>query len=319
MILDLIFGLVLLAMFGLGAWRGSVVSGSGLLSLVCGYAGGIFAASAGGDWVAGTLVVSPLVAPAIAGTIGFVVAWLLVSSAADVAVAWDRGRVELAGRTLFDRGMGGFFGLARGGLIVVLLAVLVSWLDAARDIGALSGLAAVPDAESSVFAEVAGGIVETAVSSALADAGPAGEVAARLTANPGQALGSMQAILEDERMNGLFEDQLFWTLISNDSVDYAMNRNAIRSIVNDPEMRGRFADLGLVEEPAREDVDLFRDTMAGVLAEVGPKIQRLRNDPEIKQLATDPEIMALVEGGNTFALMNHPRIRSIVSRLSNDL
>ncbi len=140
-----------------------------------------------------------------------------------------------------------------------------------------------------------------------------------MTANPGQALGSMQAILEDERMNGLFEDQLFWTLISNDSVDYAMNRNAIRSIVNDPEMRGRFADLGLVEEPAREDVDLFRDTMAGVLAEVGPKIQRLRNDPEIKQLATDPEIMALVEGGNTFALMNHPRIRSIVSRLSNDL
>jgi membrane protein required for colicin V production len=319
MFLDLIFGLVLLAMFGLGAWRGAVVSGSGLLTLVCGYAGGIAAASTAAGWVARTLVVSPLVAPAIAGTIGFVVAWLLVSSVADVAVAWDRGRVELGGRSLFDRGMGGFFGLARGGLIVVLLAVLASWIDAARDLGAVDGLAAMPDAETSRIAEAAGGIVETALSGALADAGPAGEVVARLTARPGQALGSVQAILEDERMNGLFEDRLFWTLISNGSVDYAMNRNAIRSIVNDPEMRGRFADLGLVQEPAREDVDLFRDTMADVLAEVGPKIERLQNDPEVKDLGNDPEIMALVEAGNTFALMNHPRIRRIVSRISSEL
>ena len=318
MVLDLIFGLVLLGMFAMGAWRGAVVSGSGLFSMVCGYAGGLYAATSGGAWVAHRLVVSPLVAPAIAGTVGFVVVWLLVSSIADVAVAWDRERVELGGRNVLDRGLGGFFGLVRGGLIVVLLAVLASWLDAARDIGAVSGLAAMPDAETSVLAEAAGGIVETAVASALSDAGPAGEVAARLTARPGRALGSVQAILEDDRLNGLFEDRLFWTLISNNSIDYAMNRNAIRSIVNDPEMRGRFADLGLVEESARDDVDQFRETMAGVLAEVGPKIQRLQNDPEIRDLANDPEIVALVEGGNTFALMNHPRIRSIVSRISND-
>ena len=34
MALDLIFGLILLAMFALGAWRGAVVSGSGLLGLI---------------------------------------------------------------------------------------------------------------------------------------------------------------------------------------------------------------------------------------------------------------------------------------------
>ncbi len=318
MILDAIFVLVLTLMFALGAWRGAVVSGSGLFALVCGYAGGILAASRGGEWVSSRLVLSPLAAPAIAGTIGFVVAWLIVSTLADIAVVWDRDRVELGGRGLFDRGLGGFFGLARGGLIVVLLAVLVSWLDAARDIGALSGLAVMPDAENSFVTEAASGIVEGAVSSAFSDAGPAGEVAARLTAHPGQALGSMQAILEDDRMNGLFEDRLFWTLISNQSIDYAMNRNAIRSIVNDPEMRGRFADLGLVDELAREDVGLFRDTMAGVLSEVGPKIQRLQNDPEIKALATDPQIAGLVADGNAFALMNHPRIRRIVNRISSD-
>jgi membrane protein required for colicin V production len=319
MVLDLIFASILFAMFALGAWRGAVVSGSGLFGLIAGYAGGILAATHGSTWVAHTLVVAPLVAPAVAGTIGFFVVWIVVSSLADVLMAWDRERVERDGRSLFDRWLGGFFGLARGGLIVVLLAVLASWLDAARDMRAVSGLSAMPDAENSLLAQATGNLVEAAVSAAMADAGPAGEVVARLTAHPGQALESVQAILEDERLNRIFEDRLFWTLISNDSIDYAMNRTAIRSIVNDPEMRGRFADLGLVGEEAREDVDAFRDTMAGVLTEVGPKIQRLQNDPEMKALASDPEIMALVESGNTFALMNHPRIRRLVSHISGGL
>jgi hypothetical protein len=58
--------------------------------------------------------------------------------------------------------------------------------------------------------------------------------------------------------------------------------------------------------------------MAEVLAEVGPKIQRLQNDPEMKALASDPEIMALVDSGNTFALMNHPRIRKLVGQVSGE-
>ena len=319
MFLDLIFSLVLLAMLALGAWRGAVVSGSGLFGLICGYAGGILAASSGSAWVESTLVVSPFVAPAIAGTLGFVVVWLIVHSLADILVAWDRSRVELTGRGFLDRGLGGFFGLARGGLIVVLLAILASWLDAARDIGALEGLDAMPDASSSKLTEVSGTLVEAAVETAFADSGPAGEVAARLTARPGQTLGSMQAILDDDRMAGMLEDKLFWTLISNNSIDYAMNRNAIRSIVNDAEMRGRFADLGLVGEDAREDVDIFRDTMANVLTVVGPKIQKLQQDPELKDLASDPEIVDLIQAGNTFALINHPRIRKLVSRISSDL
>lgn len=318
MVLDLIFALILFVMFAVGAWRGAVVSGSGLFGLICGYAGGIVAATNGSAWVAQTLVVSPLVAPAVAGTIGFVVVWLVVSSIADIAVAWDRERVESTGRSLFDRWLGGFFGLARGGLIVVLLAILASWLDAARDLGAISGLSAMPDAENSMLTEATGNLVEAAVSTALTEAGPAGEVAARLTAHPGQALVSAQAILEDERLNRMFEDRLFWTLIGNDSIDYAMNRSAIRSIVNDPEMRGHFADLGLVGEEARNDIDVFRDTMAGVLAEVAPSIQQLQTDPEVRALATDPEIVAMLEAGDTFALMNHPRIRKIVSRISGE-
>jgi hypothetical protein len=105
----------------------------------------------------------------------------------------------------------------------------------------------------------------------------------------------------------------------NKSIDYAMNRNAIRSIVKDKEMRGRFADLGLVGEDAREDPGVFKDAIAAVLTEVAPKVNRLHQDPEIKALASDPEIIQLVESGNTLALISHPRIKKIVDRLSEDL
>jgi membrane protein required for colicin V production len=319
MILDLILISILFVMIGLGAWRGAVVSGSGLLALIIGYMGAIFGATVCSDWVGRTLVVSGLVAPAIAGTLGFVLAWLVVSSLAGVLVAWDKERVDGIGRGIIDRSLGGFFGLARGGLIVVLLAILMSWLDAARDLGAVDGLAALPDAETSALAGATGGLVEVAVSNALSDAGPAGEVAARLTARPGQALGSVQTIVEDERVTGLFSDTLFWTLIQNDSIDYAMNRNSIRDIVNDPEMRGRFADLGLVEEAAREDRTLFRSKMAEVLAEIAPRIERLHQDPELMKLGTDPEIIQLLESGNTLQLINHPRIQRIVERVTADI
>lgn len=319
MSLDLILVSLLALMVGLGAWRGAVVSGAGLFTLLLGYVGGILGATLASDWVARVMSVPGLIAPAIAGTLGFLLVWLIVSSLAGVLVAWDKERVEGIGRGFFDRCLGGFFGLARGALIVVLLSVLMSWLDAARDLGAIDGLAAIPDAGSSALVGASGTLVEAAVSTAFADAGAAGELAARLTANPGEALGSVQTLVEDDRVKGLFADTLFWTLIQNESIDYAMNRASIRDIVNDPEMRGRFADLGLVEEAAREDRTLFRNAMGEVLAQVAPRIERLHHDPEMKSLGSDPEILGLLESGNTLALINHPRIQRIVERISADI
>ena len=55
MLLDLIFIGILLAMAGLGAWRGAVVTGSGLAGLVFGYAGAGLAAMTLSGWVAHVL------------------------------------------------------------------------------------------------------------------------------------------------------------------------------------------------------------------------------------------------------------------------
>jgi membrane protein required for colicin V production len=318
MALDLVFGLILVSLFALGAWRGAIASGSSLVGLLAGYAAGLFTATHAAGWTARSLAVSPMIAPAIAGTIGFAVAWIVVGSATEIAVAWDRKRVEAEGRSWLDRGLGGFFGLARGALVVVLLAILASWIDAARDLGTIEGFAAIPDAGGSRLTRASSELVESAVSSALAGAGPAGNVAARLTARPGEALESVQKILEDERLQQMFEDRRFWSAISNDSVEYAMNRGSVQAIVNDPEMRGRFADIGLVGEEARDDPEVFEEAFARVLAQVGPRIQALREDPEVRGLADDPEIMSMVQAGDTLGLMNHPKIRRIVERFSDD-
>ncbi|MHA7836460.1 MAG: CvpA family protein [bacterium] len=318
----MIFDLLLLGILGMmaawGAWRGCVVSASGLLGLLAGYAGAVGAAAIGSGWVARTLVVSPLIAPAIAGTLGFVAAWLVVSSLAGVLVAWDRRRVEESGRGPTDRSLGALFGLARGGLVVLLLALLASWIDAGRDLGAITGLEALPDPETSALVEASGDVVAAAVGGALAGSGPAGEVASRLAARPAASLASARDLLEDERFGALFSDELFWTAVQNEAIDYAMNRRSVRAIVLDPDMRGRFADLGLVVEEAREEPDVFRDSIARVLEEVAPKISRLRNDPEMRALARDPEILALLEAGDPWRLIAHPRIRRLVERVSAD-
>lgn len=316
MLLDLLFVSILLILAGIGAWRGAVASASGLLALVAGYGGALWAATHLADRVGRALVVPGFVAPAVAGTLGFVVVWLVVSALGDLAVAWDRDRIEGAGRGVGDRVLGGAVGLVRGGLVVVLLAVLASWLDAARDLGALDGLASMPDAGSSSAVAASGNLVESVVGAALSDSGPAGQVAARITARPGDTLQNVQGLIEDERLTQLFEDRLFWTLITNGSVDYAMNRAAMRSIVEDPGMRDRFAALGLVGEPARNDPEVFRRSMATVLEEVAPKVHRLQHDPELNELAQDPEIVALVEAGDMMALMGHPSVRRLVERVS---
>ena len=317
MALDLFFLAILITLVALGAWRGAVVTGAGLLGLIAGYLGALLAGSLISGWVGDTLGLPQLLAPAVAGSLGFLAAWIVMNGLARFVVAWDEERTRL-GRDPRDRALGGLLGLIRGVMLIVLLAVLVRWLDAARDLGAIEGWTAWPDAESSVVAGASGRLVETAVGQALSEAGSGGELVARLTAHPGKTLASAKGLLEDERVTELLSDRLFWTLIQTESVEYAMNRSSVRAIVQDREIRGHFADLGLVDESARESPPVFRAAIAGMLAEVAPRVHRLQQDPEIRSIAADPEIIRLMQARNTMALIRHPRIQRLVQRLSTD-
>lgn len=91
------------------------------------------------------------------------------------------------------------------------------------------------------------------------------------------------------------------------------------SLIHELEVRGRFADLGLVGDAAREDPAVFEETLGGVLTDVAPKAARLHQDPEIPQLAQEPEIPQLAALGDALALIAHPRMKRMVERVAREL
>jgi hypothetical protein len=82
----------------------------------------------------------------------------------------------------------------------------------------------------------------------------------------------------------------------------------------DAELRGQLADLGVVSEAARGDVDAFRAEIEATLLEVAPRIQAIRNDPGLAELAAKPEIQAAIQNGDSLALIAHPDFRKLVDR-----
>ncbi len=319
MVIDLVALGILGAFIVLGAARGGLASGVGVFSLILSYAAGLLSAQKYGQVVAQKLALQPLLGPPVAGSAAFGLTFLACTLIGIWLVRWERDRRGDLPRSGGDRTVGGFFGAVRGGMIVLLLGWLVLWLDAAREMGAGPGFAAMPDASHSTLAAVTGSVIETAVGAALSDAGAGGRVAARLAARPGATLKSVQAVIEAPAVQAVQEDTLFWTYVQNGAIESALNRGSFWRVVNDQELRRRLGDLGLIDEAAVSDAGRFREAAGDVLAELGPRLKGLSEDPEIQRLASDPEIVALLEAGDTFGLLGHPSIQSIVSRVSAGL
>lgn len=318
MALDLIALTVLVVFAGLGAWRGGLATGAGVMTLVVSYGAAALGAQQLGAPVGARLGSASILGPVVAGTAVFLLAFAVLGVVSKILLRWDRGRLGDEPRTACDRLAGALFGLVRGGLVVLLLSILVTWLDAARDMGLVEGLGLVPQTERSAVGEATSRVVEGAVSAALGEDedSPGGRVMARVAARPGVALESFRAVMEDERLQAVQHDKMFWILVENGAGERAINQASFYPIVHDEAMRTQLADLGLVSAEAAADPEAFRRTMAATLTEIGPVVAELRNDPELQELASDPEIRALVESGDTLALMGRPEIRRIVGRVT---
>jgi hypothetical protein len=140
----------------------------------------------------------------------------------------------------------------------------------------------------------------------------------KLASNPGAAVASTQALLVHPRVVALQEDALFWQYLSTGEMDLALGRSSFSVISYDEALRAQLADLGVVSEAARNDVDTFRDEVHATLLEVAPRIQAIRNDPGLAALAAKPEIQAAIKDGNSFALLAHPDFRNLVDRALRD-
>ena len=308
----------ILALFAaFGAWRGVLATGAGVVTLGVAYASAAFGAVWFGSTVATQLGSASMFGPVVAGTGIFVIVFLILGIVSKILQRWDRGRLGDEPRTACDRLGGAFFGVLRGSLVVLLLSILLTWLDAARDMGILQGFDDLPQSEHSRVGEATSRVIETAVAAATDDAStPGARMMARVAARPGVTLASFKSLIEDPRIQSVQSDRLFWVLVESGAGERALNQASVYSIVHDEELRAQFADLGLVPREAADDPEVFRRTMAATLDEVGPMIATLRNDPELSRLAEDPEIQALVQSGDTLSLVSRPEIQRIVARVT---
>ena len=314
---DLVIGGILFLFVALGAWKGVVRSLHALASLIVAYALGIVGATRYGALAASTLGISPALGPAVAGTGGFLLAFLAMSIVGFFVRRWDDERRYDGSRSGADRFGGALFGGLRGVVIAGLVGYLGVLLDVARDLAPEGGvLASVPRAEGSLSAAATERAVETLVEAALGD-DPAARIVARIAARPGERVRSIQALLDDPRILAVQDDSFFWTLVANGATERAINQRSLYRVSHDPELRRQLADLGLVSEQAAEDSEHFRDELRVVLGEIGPRIKGLRDDPEIQELARDPEIVEMLQAGDTLGLLTHPRIRALAEKLSS--
>jgi len=309
--LDLLALCVLAVFLVLGAVRGGFATGMGLLALAVGYAAAVLGSARLAPALAAAAGLPDLVALPLAGSLIFVAGFGGVSLFAFLLRrSFGFGEGERSAR---DRFLGAVFGGVRGALVVVLVAYLALWVDAMRVTG---GTAPLPPVGESATARATSTLVEAGVEAAFRDAGAAGRVVARVAARPAHALEEWQGVLEAPTVQGLREDPLFWSHVEHDNVDAALGRVAALRLLNDASLRAQLADLGVVSDAAIRDASVFRDELAAVLGEVGPRVRGLRDDPAVQELVNDPEVVAMLQSGDTLRLLGHPGFRALVERVS---
>lgn len=314
MLFDLIALAVLAVFIALGAMRGTLAGFLRVATLASAYVAGIFGARTLGTLVAVVTGSSRLIATALAGAGCFMAVYVLLSIASAIVIHFEKQRRDDVPRGGLDRTGGAVLGALQACLALLLLGILGSFLDAAYKAGLPQGSAA---AEGSFLVGSAQKVVAAGIDAAMGGT-PGGKLAVRLASDPGAALTSTQKLLAHPRVAKLFEDALFWQYLSTGEIEPALGRGTFFAVIHDDGLRAELADLGVVDDEARDSPDAFRAQMSATFAKLAPRLRALRQDPALAALAAKPEIQRAIERGDSMALLAHPDFRRLIDRALKD-
>ena len=313
MVFDAVGLAILIALVALGAFRGAFAGFLRVANVAAAYAAGFLAATRLGKVVAILSGSSHVIAAMLLGAGVFAFVYVAGAVVSALLIRWERERRADHPRGALDRFGGACFGGLQAALALLLLAVLGSVLDAAYRAGLPQGI----DASHSLLVGSTRVVVADGLGRLLGD-GPGSQLAVKLVANPGDALGSLRELLGSPPFARLQQDSEFWELIGDANVDGALGRTSFFQLMHDDGTRARLADLGLVPEAARSDPNAFRAALRDTLSAAAPRIHAIRSDPEIAQLASDPQVQSAFSGGNGIALLAHPGFRELLDRALRD-
>jgi uncharacterized membrane protein required for colicin V production len=310
MALDLIVLAFLGTLAFLGARRGGVESGLRLMGLPIAYACAVLAGQLGGPALAERLGTAAWMGSVGAGAIGFMAVQALVEVLARTA----RRRADADSLSDVSRLFGALFGIARAALLLLPLLWLASFAEGARRSGVRPDL---PDLSGARASQISQAVVAAGTAQLAANGDRSDRMTARVLADPGESVAALNEIVSDPRMRVLQSDQGFWLDVEGGNVESALARPTFIDLARDAEVRGRLAKLGLIAPNSAVDAQQFRDEMASVMAEVGPRLRAIRNDPALEELMSDPAMRERIQSGDTLALLTDPRIQALVARTSD--
>ena len=237
-------GLAILGLYVLmGARRGALASAMRIACPLLAYGAAFFGASLAGPLISRWFDLPRLLGLALAGAICFVLGligagiavWIIQRRLGDRRGSWPRGGLDRIG--------GGLVGVAHGAVILLLLGVLVSFLDALRISGAAEWLHSMPETDASRLVAVSQATVEMGVPAALGESGPSTRLAAEFLAHPAATVERVQKVLRHPRVESLQQDRLFWAFVQHSAVDKAVNQTSFLSIAYDESLRTDLAGV----------------------------------------------------------------------------
>jgi hypothetical protein len=290
-----------------GARRGAAVAGVQLAGLPLAYAGAVGAAFAFGPPLAREAGWSEGATSLAAGTAGLVGVQLFVSA---VARALRERSEDLGGSS---QAVGAVFGALRGALFALPLLWLAGLSEGARLAGVRPEL---PDLSSAQLPALGSGVLGAGAGALLDESAPGGRVAVQFVSHPAETLEALQHVVSDPRVVSLQRDAGFWRDVERGALRAALAKPSARALVNDRAFRARLGDVGVVSPAAVANPRSFESELTVALAELGPRLEAVRNDPALDELLADPEVRASLQSGNSLALLRDARFRALVSRAS---
>jgi hypothetical protein len=289
--LDALVVVLIAFLAGFGARSGARVAGVRLIALPVAYAGGLAAAWAFGPALGREAGWSDTAGALVAGTIG-VLGVQLVLSLLIRALRTDYTPPPAS------QALGAVFGALRG----ALFALPLLWL---------AGLA---DLSGARLPALGGDVLGAGARLATDDDTAGGRFAVGFASRPAATLEALQQVVQDPRVIALQRDAQFWHDVERGAVPAALARPSARALARDKRFRAQAAAVGAVSPEAAKDPRLFQTELALALAELGPRLRAVKEDPALSELLDDPDVRASLESGNTLALLTDPRFRALVSR-----